>query len=261
MDLNTSDYFSYKKQKIESAPPPKQPRRISKLNFIIQLFVATFIIAFIIIVVAIMKYSSRVDIEFAQGELSLSNSNIQQSNITGYDVDDKQGKIDKKLFLIQQEENAPSEAKIIAKQPENSNVIDAIHLENNNKIEKEVKAENEKNKPNLVIPDKPETGLLGAINEIKNSAKKTAAEIPLPESRNKNITVMSKVLIGKYLSFADAQKYQKDVKAKNPTLTPFVRKVGDIFSIQMGSYADFEVAKKQAQTLKSQGYDVWIYQQ
>ena len=260
MDLNTSDYFSYKKHKIESEQP-KPPRQISKLNYLIQLFVATFIIMFIIMAISIMKYSSKVDIEFAQGELSLNNIDAKESNITGYEVDDKQGKIDKRLILIQQEENAPSEAKIIEKQKDEMTVIDAVHIENNNKIEKEAKAEIQKNKPNLVIPDKPETGIMGAINEIKNHAKKVSDEIPLPESRNKNITIMSKVLVGKYLTFEEAQKYQGEIKAKNPTAAPFVRKVGEIFCVQMGSYQDFEVARKQAQDLKAQGYDVWIYQQ
>ena len=262
MDYNSSDYFSYKKHKIEAEPQQPQPRgKISKLNFIIQLFVATFVIMFIVIAIGIMKYSSKVDIEFSQGELSLNNIDAKESNITGYEVDDKQGKIDQRLILIQQEENAPSEAKIIAKQIDDVAVIDAVHIEKNNKIEKEAKAETEKNKPNLVIPDKPENALVGAINEIKNHTQKAKAEIPLPESKNRNITVMSKVFVGKYLTFEEAQKYQAEVKAKNPTLTPFVRKVGEVYCVQMGSYQDFEVAKKQAQNLKALGYDVWIYQQ
>ena len=257
MNFNTPDYFSYKKNKMETEPLPK-PRPISKFNFLLQLFIATFIIMFIVIAIAIMKYSSRVDIEYDQGELSLSNTDTQ-NNISGFDAEDKQGKIDKRLILIQQEENAPSEAKIIVEQPDNSAVIDSIHIEKNNKIEKEVKAEKEKNKPNLVIPDKQENPIAETINEIKNLAKKPAVEVPLPE--NKNVTIMSKVFIGKYLTLEDAQKVQGEIKAKNPTLAPFVKKVGEIFTIQTGSYQDFEVAKKQAQNLKAQGLDVWIFQQ
>ena len=258
MNLNSSDYFTYKKNKMEVEPLPK-PKRISKFNFLLQLFIATFVIMFIVIAITIMKYSSRVDIEYTQGELSLSNIDAQ-NNISGFDADDKQRKIDKRLQLIQQEENAPSEAKIITEKPDNSTVIDAIHLENNNKIEKQVKAENAKNKPNLVIPDKPENEIMGAINEIKNhTAKKPAEEAPLPE--NKNVTIMSKVLIGRYMTFEEAKQFQEEIKAKNLGLTPFVRKIGEVFSVQAGSYQDFEEAKKQAQNLKAKGFDVWIYQQ
>ena len=256
MNFNTSDYFTYKKNKLETEPE-HIVKPTSKVNFLLQIFVATFIIMFILIAVAIMKYSSRVDIEFAQGELSLNNNEVQ-NNISGLEFEEKQAKIDKRLILIQQEENAPSEAKIIAKQPEYSEVIDATHLEKNNKIEKEVKADNEKNKQNLVIPDKEENKIVEAINEIKNHSKKVE-ELPLPG--NKNITVMSKVLIGKYLTFEDAQKGQEEIKAKNPSLKPFVKKIGEIYSVQAGSFSEFDEAKKQAQFLKSQGLDVWIYQQ
>ena len=259
MNFNTSDYFTYKKNKMDAEPPAPPPKKqISKINYLLQLFIATFIIMFIVIVIVIMKYTSKVDIEYTQGELSLSNTEIQ-NNISGFDAEDKQGRIDTRLLLIQQEENAPSEAKILAQQPENSAVIDSVHIENNNKIEKQVKEEENKNKPNLVIPDKEENPVIEAINEIKNHTKKTVEPVPLPE--NKNVTVMSKVLVGKFSTFEDAQYYQAEVKNRVANSSPFVRKVGEVFTVQMGSYQDFEVARKQAQTLKGQGFDVWIYQQ
>ena len=72
---------------------------------------------------------------------------------------------------------------------------------------------------------------------------------------------MSKVLVGRFSSFEDAQKLQSVIKAKDASLTPYVKKVGDVFTVQLGSYQDFEIAKNQAHTLKSKGLDVWIYQQ
>ena len=81
------------------------------------------------------------------------------------------------------------------------------------------------------------------------------------EFQNNNITIMSKVLIGRYETFEEAQKVQIKIKEQNDSLSPFVKKIGDVYSIQMGSYQDFSVAKNQAQLLKSEGYDVWIYQQ
>ena len=41
----------------------------------------------------------------------------------------------------------------------------------------------------------------------------------------------------------------------------YVRKIGDIYTVQMGSYQDFYTAKSKAQDLKAKGLDVWIYQQ
>ena len=87
-------------------------------------------------------------------------------------------------------------------------------------------------------------------------------KIPVEElAQDTNITIMSKVLIGRYMTFEEAQKLQTQIKAKNSSLQPFVRKVGNVFSVQMGSYQDFSIAKKHAQVLRNQGFDVWIYQQ
>ena len=76
-----------------------------------------------------------------------------------------------------------------------------------------------------------------------------------------NVIIMSKLLVGRYTTFDDAKKVQNQIKANNPTSQPFVRKVGNIFSVQIGSYQDFAMAKNHAQTLRAKGFDVWIYQQ
>ena len=252
MNRNTSNYFAYKKNKIQStAETPRKP--ISKLNFLFQLFVATFIIIFIIIVVSIMKYSSKMDIEYTKGELAFNNveaiNNTPNYSIIG---DDEQRKIDKRLILIQQEENAPSEAKIIAQSKNNSQVIDPVHIEKNNKIDKLIRQKELSEKETL---DRKTPTLL---SEIKNHGKKQENNIFNVE---KNVTTLSKILVGRYSTFEEAQSVQNDIKAKDPSLTPFVRKVGEAFSVQMGSYQDFNMAKTQAQLLKSKGFDVWIYQQ
>ena len=82
MNFNTSDYFAYKKNKIQAeAEKPKKP--ISKLNFLFQLFLVTFIIIFIVIVVFIMKYSAKMDIEYSKGDLSMRNPDTIE-NFSGY---------------------------------------------------------------------------------------------------------------------------------------------------------------------------------
>ena len=125
---------------------------------------------------------------------------------------------------------------------ENDRKNESIFKENNKKIEKAEKQKIQKEKANFDI----------SPSFLNNSE--------VMESQN-NIIVMSKVLIGRYGTFDEAQKLQNQIKSKNPSLQPFVRKVGNVFSVQMGSYQDFNIAKSQAQILKSNGYDVWIYQQ
>ena len=253
MNFDTSDYFAYKKNKVQlEAQKPKG--QISKANFIFQLFIATFIIMFIIIVVGIMKYSSKMDIEYTKGDLALREAN-EQSPFRHYGavLDDEPRKIDKRLMLIQQEENAPCEARI-TNRPKDSDyeIIDPIHIEESLRMDKLEKIE--KRKELLSSKGKNQGIILPGMDDAKENSLED-------EFQNNNITIMSKVLIGRYETFEEAQKVQIKIKEQNDSLSPFVKKIGDVYSIQMGSYQDFSVAKNQAQLLKSEGYDVWIYQQ
>ncbi len=249
MEFNSSDYFSYKKNKLQTRTKEEKP--LSKLSFLFQLFIATFVVIFIIIVVAIMKYSAKVDIEYSQGEIAQYNTDSPEENTNQNIYDDERGKIDKRLTFIQQEENAPSEAKIIEKKETHTEVIDPKHIENSKKIEKieKIKEQNAQSE---------NSKLLQTINETSIFGKKPVQE---PQKIQKNITITSKVLIGRYASFEEAQKMQTEIKESEPNLSPYVRKTGDVFSVQMGSYQDFSTAKTQAQVLKAKGFDVWIYQQ
>lgn len=243
MNFNSSGYFAYKKNKIQNELKNEQKKPISRFSFLCQLFFATFIVIFIIIVVSIMKYSTKMDIECAKGDLSLSNDTLNHiPSYTGVVEEDQQRKIDKRLILIQQEENAPSEARIIDKAKHHPEVIAMEHIKNNKKIEKAEKQKLQKEKADFDI----------SPSFLNNS--------DVMEAQN-NIIVMSKVLIGRFGTFDEAQKLQNQIKAKNQSLQPFVRKVGNVFSVQMGSYQDFNIAKSQAQVLRNNGYDVWIYQQ
>lgn len=241
MNNNSSNYFAYKKSKYRKdiSQPPKP---MSKINFLFQLFIATFIVMFIIIVISIMKYSSKMDIEYSKKEIKFNNNFApnQQENLENQTFEnEKQLKIDKRLLLIQQEENAPSEAKVIGAETKRSEVIDPVHLENNKKIEKEQKQH---------------------ANTTQQTQETSPETSPIPTD-SANVTIMSKVLVGRFSSFEDAQRLQGVIKAKDASLSPYVKKIGDVFTVQLGSYQDFNIAKNQARTLKAKGLDVWIYQQ
>lgn len=255
MNFNSSGYFAYKKNKIQREIE-QQKKPISRLSFLCQLFAATFTIIFIVLVIGFMKYSSKMDIEYSKGELQLTNSNYSVS--PAYSItpsvaeEERQRKIDDRLRKIQEQENAPSEAKIVEKPKDNHAVIAHSHVEENKKIEKLEKQKK------LQEQNEARNSKITTILEDVKLQKKLPIETYEPSG---NQTIMSKVLIGHYATFEDAQKMQNQIKAKNPTLQPFVKKVGGVFSVQMGSYQDFAVAKTQAQYLSSKGLDVWIYQQ
>lgn len=243
MNFNTSNYFAYKRQKMNSMIE-QPPKPMSKLNFLFQLFIATFVIIFIAIVIFIMKYSSKIDIEYTKGEM-LINQDEMINSPTSYanNNDDEQKTIDKRLILIQQEENAPSEAKIVDKKKEI--IIDPKHIQKEKKQIQKQKVQQEKEQ------------VLKEEDFNKREAVSSVEETP----KAKNIIIASKVLIGRYQTLEQAQKMQAQLKTAHPKLSPFVKKYGDIYSVQMGSYQDFQIAKYQAQILKSHGYDVWIFQQ
>ena len=252
MNFNSSGYFAYKKNKIQhEIETTKKP--ISRFSFLMQLFGATFVVIFIISVVAFMKFSSKMDIEYSKGELQFGNGTV--NSIPNYNVvsdDEPQRKIDKRLIQIQQEENAPSEARILDKPRNNSEVISSSHIENNKKIEKQ-----EKQKKANSQAEVKNNKLASIINDVRLQNKLPVEKLEAED----NVTIMSKVLIGRYTTFEEAQKLANQIKAKNSKLQPFAKKVGNVFRVQMGSYQDFSIAKNHAQSLRSQGFDVWIYQQ
>ena len=149
--------------------------------------------------------------------------------------------IDNRLKLIQLEENAPSEAKIISNEKNDNEVID---LEQYAKLKEEASGSD-------VVP-------LGASIETTTNSATTNKPISMNEA---NVEVYSKVLIGKYETFEDARSAQDAVREVNRGTTPFIRKVGDIYALQVGSFQDLEVAKQVASRFRAENFDVWIYQQ
>ena len=122
-----------------------------------------------------------------------------------------QRKIDKRLVLIQQEENAPSEARIVNKSKMQMEVISQSHVEKNKKIEKQEKLERQKR---LNEESESRASKLSSILEEVTLQKKIPVENSLLDN---NVTVMSKVLVGRYSTFEEAQKIQNEIKAKTPS--------------------------------------------
>ncbi len=234
MSMNSPDYLTYKKSKIN--PQIEKQKRLSRLKVALWIFIITFSIIFAVVVQVVRKYSARIDIEYGRNADVIGGSESVLSE--GFGSDAKK-LIDKRLKLIQLEENAPSEAKIISDEKENNEVID---LEQFAKIKDSGNIEDDE------------------INiKIENASSHKTAEQKQPQDNN--VAVYSKVLIGKYSTFEDARAAQNSVREYNQGTTPFIRKVGDIYALQVGSYQDLTTAKQIASKFRAQNFDVWIYQQ
>ena len=234
MSMNSPDYLTYKKSKIN--PQIEKQKRLSRLKVALWIFIITFSIIFAVVVQVVRKYSARIDIEYGRNADVIGGSESVLSE--GFGSDAKK-LIDKRLKLIQLEENAPSEAKIISDEKENNEVID---LEQFAKIKDSGNIEDDE------------------INiKIENASSHKTAEQKQPQDNN--VAVYSKVLIGKYSTCEDARAAQNSVREYNQGTTPFIRKVGDIYALQVGSYQDLTTAKQIASKFRAQNFDVWIYQQ
>lgn len=229
MSMNSPDYLTYKKSKL--SPQQEKMRRMSRYRVALWVFVITFSIIFAVVVQVVRKYSARIDIEYGRNSNSAISTNDSILS-EGFGNDAKRA-IDKRLKLIQLEENAPSEAKIIDGKDKN----EVMDIEQFEKIKESGNTDE------------------SAVNlAVQQSTQEEALK------QEQNVAVYSKVLIGKYATFEDARSAQDSVREYNNGTTPFIRKVGDIYALQVGSYQDLTVARQVASKFRAQNFDVWIYQ-
>ena len=263
MDFEKYDYLNFKKAREFPLPHLQKDKPETALSVAFKMFLATFIVIFCIFVVFIAKMTTKVDIEYTKGNnLTLADSELAQS----YTEEDEDHRlVDQRLKLLQQQENAPSEAKIVKKEKtEHEEVIAQEHIQEAKKIDKieKIQAKNKisqkealkeiekeaKETKNLIVPD------LTSPKMLKKVESKT-------QFKGENNIITSKVLIGRFSDFNSAKEFQAQLKEKDHSIMPYVRKVGDVYSVQIGSFQDFAMAKSQAKKLKEQGYDTWIFQQ
>lgn len=237
--MNSPDYLTYKKSKINPRLEQQQ-QRSSRLRIAFWIFIITFSIIFALVVQVVRRYSTRIDIEYGRNMDSASKQADNSILPQGFGGEAKK-LIDNRLKLIQLEENAPSEARIISSEKTDNEVMD---LEQYAKIKEEGSTSD-------VVPldDTVETTQSSDVSPLPQIIKEATVE------------VYSKVLIGKYETFEDARSAQDAVREVNRGTTPFIRKVGDIYALQVGSFQDLEVAKQVASKFRAENFDVWIYQQ
>ena len=257
------DYLTYKKNKTEEEATQRTYTKEEK-RLAIAIWIGTFAFMFVFVFCLVASRTSKIDIEYGRmGNKDRQVSYEVQDEETGENVTKKNKfTIDKRLFLIQQEEKGPSESKTLAKTPEQAEVIsnkkfDEIKTNNKeilnkqeetketvNKSEAQAQAVSVQNKvaikPKLPLPSENETSNLGV---------KAIGAIDTPK-------LTSKVFVGKYISIEDARKVQAEL-SDTPT---FLKKINNHYTLQVGSFDSFDTAKSTAAKLKMRGFDAWIYQ-
>lgn len=277
MNLNgsSSDYLTYKKSRMNPTRVQRVEKRKEKARRIFKLSVLTFCIMFICVVVFIKKYAKRVDIEYGRHGMDTASPNhstgISDNFNETYDPDKRT--IDKRLVLIQEEENAPSESRVLPQDRDKNEVMNLEHFEKlksniEEDIDEELPKAKEPPKPQPAAPPKPSQPV-NTASSLMPKIPQTAAEVPdinaLPQGNLMPIELAPKsnikVLIGKYSSFDDAKTAQTAMKNSKAHIAPSIRRVDNVYSLQIGSYSNMDVARSVAGSYGRDGFDVWIYQQ
>lgn len=275
------DYLTYKKNKAQNKIK-KMPAVDKTAAGVICLI--TFTGFFVFVMVFIASKSSKMDIEY--GRLGNTNQTAPQTvNKIYYDDEEEDIKrftIDKRLFLIRQEEYGPSESRII-KPKDSFEVISKEEFELLKTNSEEVVKTAEKNYAGEPLTDKYLTGQNETVlknNPDTKESEELQTQMPQPPNETKAAikpklpvkpaikplgaldapAVISKVLVGRYKTLDEARKAQSLMTELQDGTIPFIRKVNAYYSIQTGSYKSFDIAKAAASKLKAKGYDVWILQ-
>ena len=277
MNLNSSssDYLTYKKSKMNPTRVQRVEKRKEKVRRIFKLSLVTFCIMFICVVIFIKKYAKRVDIEYGRHGMDVTQQNSSAGVNDGYfndTYDPDKRTIDKRLILIQ-EENAPSESRVLPQDRDKNEVMNLEHFEMlKSNVEDDIDEDvpSQKEEVNTQAAQKPQqaqqnnsTGTL--MPKIPQSAAEVQDIDAVPQGNFAPIELAPKanikVLIGKYSTFDDAKTAQTAMKNSKARIAPFIRRVGNVYSLQIGSYSNMDVARSVAGSYGREGFDVWIYQQ
>ncbi|MCD8024429.1 MAG: SPOR domain-containing protein [Candidatus Gastranaerophilales bacterium] len=244
------DYLTYKKNK------HKKQNSVSiksEGNLTSKICIATFAVIFVLVISFIGSKSSKIDVEY--GRLGSNETEVSSDEEESYPHE--KFTIDKRLFLIQQEEKGPSESKVIAKN-EQSEVIsaDEFKMIKNNSEEVAQGAE----RTHFAVP-KDNT------ENVDNTETKPVMKPKIPikpavkQAGALDISITpSKVLVGKYSTQEEAKAMQIKLSGAISDTAPFIKKIANIYTVQVGSFDNFDMAKTVAGNLKIKGYDVWILQ-
>ncbi len=247
-------------------------KRIEKVRRVLKLSFVTFCIIFICVVVFIKKYAKRIDIEYGRNAAEISKNGENQGlgdNYFAETYDNDKRTIDKRLVLIQEEENAPSESRVLPQDRDKNEVMNLEHFEKLKSMEEEfnISDSEEESQPQKVKPagniqsGQPKPDDSASKQQVQDGSNELNVDVqgayaPIELTPRANI----KVLIGKYSTFDEAKTAQTGMKNARKT-APFIRKVDNVYCLQIGSYTNMDVARSVAGSYGKDGYDVWIYQQ
>ena len=226
--METPDYLAYKKAKNEIKDEHIKQiknKNTERVKMVFIVFGLSFSLCFLFILNITGSLDAKVDIEKAhQGvEILDENGPIEQK-----------GTIDRRLESIYNEEIGLSTARAVNKKGDE--IMDPEKY-------KEIKSEQEEFQKERKLKDK-----IGNL------------EVDVEQNEEVQTPIFTRVLVGKYYTVEDAKGVQDTIRNLSgfETASPFIRKIGDFYTIQVGSYTNPNIARDIANRLNNEGYTVWI---
>ncbi len=249
------DYLTYK-QKKQQEKTPKKRVYTNREKALATACLVSFALFFVFATIFIATKASKIDIEY--GRLG-KNPNLEveiQDEENGEEVTRKEKfTVDKRLFLIFQEEKGPSESKVLKRNTE-GDVISNSAFEN-------IKSNGQEYLPKEEPAPSVKTERISASNKVAikpklpvNTEASSTQVLVKPVGAFNTSYAPAKVYIGKFATIEEA----KSLQAKIIDIPCFIKRTGAYYTLQAGSYDNYEAAKKEAGKLKARGLDAWILQ-
>lgn len=232
------DYLAYKKKKLTETPEEIEKPMSAKRKYLalgIAVFVGFFIFTMIILNGV---FGSKVDIETGQMNATDEPYSLNDDSVVSGETD-KKYTIDARLKQLQIEETTPT-----ISQKEKDAKIASSQVKKLEKEQEKLKKEKAKQEEK-------------ANKEKINKEEKSKEEVSNVVPQDENKIVYSKVLLGRYSSFEEAKAAQTKLRQESG-VEAFVRKMGSVYALQVGSYMNQDQAQNVATQFSNMDYQVWI---
>lgn len=247
----------------------------TKRQRLIFVFCSTFAVVFFTCLSIASMLTPAIDVPALQKE----------EELTEMDSSDFKGRVDPRLRLFDMQEGGtplspddkvslneeitqlanktaaiinPNEA-IYENQEQNQNLFNEINLSssNNNQEQQAVNPENAPKPPPIPKTSqfkKEEVAVLPNIPEKEVELRNKVSEAP-------RRFAMIKVLVGAYDSPSEARKASCRLNTSNLPITPFIKEVNGVYTLQVGSFSSVAKANKLAEELRAQNLPVRLIQE
>ena len=206
-------------------------KKIKKQHKSLTIFLTVFIVTFAFVALAVKYFSPEIDVEIGK--------NAEETDVE----DGEKGSVDERLRWIQFEDNMPGVSTRFTAGEENA------AEENNQGEEEKIVYDEEKSSENKNVNEKTaEPAMKVETQEPKAPA---AAEAPA-------VGKMSKIYIGQFSTIEQAIAMQNRISESGLNLSPFVKKVGSYYVVQVGSYASVQTAQNIVTEIQNAGYSARI---